>query len=140
MSGRMEEHGAWQPTGCQSTPAWRERCSNKKQQKRVIQGEEVRGTKRATTRAVCKREQQDTSAQDSMLSLVDCFEELTDPRVNRRRRHLLIDIIVVAMYMVPVKELLPSLEVTCLCSCFFQELAEAVSWPEIATQRQILGE
>ena len=35
-----------------------------------------------------------------MSSLVDSFSEVTDPRVNRRRRHCLIDIIIIAVLAV----------------------------------------
>jgi hypothetical protein len=31
-----------------------------------------------------------------METLCECFSDISDPRVNRRRRHLLIDIIIIA--------------------------------------------
>jgi predicted transposase YbfD/YdcC len=96
MSGRTEEYGASRGNGYPAAEAWREPCRDKKQKKRVLQGEEVHGAKRKSTRPGKKQRQMRNPAKHSVVSMIDCFDEITDPRINRRRRHLLIDIIVIA--------------------------------------------
>jgi len=80
---------------------WRELASNRRQKKQILQGQ-------ATHRAKRSKKQRDTVKKRStveppipaMSSLVDSFSEVTDPRVNRRRRHCLIDIIIIAVLAV----------------------------------------
>ncbi len=88
---------------------WKEPAANKRQKKRILQGEETKGSARARK----SRKEQNTEGHkpskkkhqtnDELLvvsSLVDSFSEIVDPRINRRRRHLLIDIIVIAVLAV----------------------------------------
>jgi predicted transposase YbfD/YdcC len=102
MSRRNTKHPLQKSaSGPKSRRPWHERASNKRQKKRILQGEAIRTAKRS-------RKQRDTTKKrrtvkrpiPAMLSLVDSFSEVTDPRVNRRRRHGLIDIIIIAMLAV----------------------------------------
>lgn len=76
---------------------WQARASNKRKKKQIVQGEATEGAKRSRKRAeTAKKVRTTEDAIPALASLVDTFSELTDPRVNRQRRHLLIDIVVIA--------------------------------------------
>lgn len=91
-------------------PHWRERVGNKRKKKRVLQGEAVRASKRRKTKGAGKPRggSRKTKRRNRtrriyipiMSSLIDCCAELKDPRVNRRRRHVLIDIVVISVLAV----------------------------------------
>jgi predicted transposase YbfD/YdcC len=66
-----------------------------------VRGEAIRGRKRsAKQRGVGRKRRLIARPIPAMSSLVDSFSEVTDPRVDRQRRHLLIDIIVIAVLAV----------------------------------------
>lgn len=102
MSQRNAKHPSRKSTSERNSPRrWQERASNKRQKKRIVQGEETRGSKRSDKqRSTRKKRHAVKHPIPAMSSLVDSFSEVTDPRVNRQRRHLLIDIIVIAVLAV----------------------------------------
>jgi predicted transposase YbfD/YdcC len=72
-------------------------ASNKRQKKRIVQGEATSSsTRTAKPKRVVKGDVVTERSTSVVLSLVESFSEVSDPRVNRQRRHLLIDIIVIA--------------------------------------------
>lgn len=84
--------GSHDPQNCQKY------CANKRQKKQAIRGElnrpaRTRGAKRRSSKT---KSQSTASLGDRMETLCECFSDISDPRVNRRRRHLLIDIIIIA--------------------------------------------
>lgn len=101
----LQEHAKPSPrkfTSKQNTRRiWQERASNKRQKKRIVQGEAVKGSKRIEKhKKLTKGKVPIKHPVPAMLSLVESFSEVRDPRVNRQRRHRLIDIIVIAMLAV----------------------------------------
>ena len=102
MSRRNAKHPPQKSTSQQnSRRPWQERASNKRQKKRIVQGEATRGSKRSDKqRDTTKRGGTIEHPIPAMSSLVDSFSEVTDPRVNRQRRHCLIDIILIAVLAV----------------------------------------
>lgn len=75
---------------------WQSRASNKRIKKKTLSGEFSRGRRQRT---VAKS----TASSDdggSIQSLVKCFQRVEDPRVDRTKQHLLIDIMVIAMLAV----------------------------------------
>lgn len=104
MSRRNVKHPPQKCTSQQkSRRPWQERASNKRQKKQILQGIATRGSKRSdkqrnTTKK--RRRRRIGGPIPAMSSLVDSFSEVTDPRVNRQRRHCLIDIIVIAVLAV----------------------------------------
>jgi len=91
----MSKDGTGRPT-CQD---WQEDCANKRQKKRALGGELIqpaprtKGTKRRSSKA---KSQALASVAERLETLCECFADLSDPRVNRLRRHRLIDIVVIA--------------------------------------------
>lgn len=73
---------------------WQERASNKQKKKRIRDGQSISSRKRPSKRKTspCTSDRSVTV----ISSLVECFSDVDDPRINRQRRHLLIDIIVIA--------------------------------------------
>lgn len=87
----------------QTSRPWREPCRNKRQKKRVLQGQCEGGNKRASKQKDCKSKKKKRKVGHPIpvvSSLIDCFSEMKDPRIDRRRRHSLIDIIVIAVLAV----------------------------------------
>jgi predicted transposase YbfD/YdcC len=78
---------------------WQKRASNKRQKKQILQGEAAQSCGSAKQRGTKKRRTVKRPI-PAMSSLVDSFSEVTDPRVNRQRRHYLIDIIIIAVLAV----------------------------------------
>lgn len=82
----------------QPRPAWNEHAPNKRQKKRIVQGEATSGSGRCERQPQPAKEDHEVERPSSAVrSLIDSFSEVVDPRVNRQRRHLLIDIIVIAV-------------------------------------------
>jgi len=102
MSRRNAKHAPRKSTSERKSPRrWQERASNKRQKKRIVQGEATRGSKHSDKqRGTTKKGRTLERPIPAMSSLVDSFSEVTDPRVNRQRRHRLIDIIVIAVLAV----------------------------------------
>lgn len=79
---------------------WMRRCSNKNEKRQLLntvvkKGKSKRGRVADGEReADCCRVE---TAAGCMVSIKESFSGLSDPRVNRRRRHLLIDIVVIAV-------------------------------------------
>lgn len=80
-------------------PVWKESCANKRQKKRALSGD-VCTAGGSVERQSCRKKQKPLDAENPLQSLSECFSDVADPRVNRRRRHLLIDIIVIAVLAV----------------------------------------
>jgi len=81
---------------CNARQEWQEHCANKRQKKRHLSGERA-GPARASKHHASKVKSQPVkSFSQRMKTLCECFSNLPDPRVNRQRRHLLIDIVVIA--------------------------------------------
>lgn len=81
---------------------WNEPCANKKQKKERLNcgGNKKRRKKGKKSPKPPKKAtafEPDTGLHDCARSMKESFGELTDPRVNRRRRHLLMDIMVMAI-------------------------------------------
>lgn len=77
-----------------SEKPWTEPANNKHEKRRRINGQTVGRNKRSSTSPRKKQ----TSAEPSRIeSLIECFHEIDDPRINRRKLHLLIDIIVISV-------------------------------------------
>lgn len=74
---------------------WKAPSPNKHRKKKSLSGE-LNRVGRRRKRDLPKRR----TAGETILSLCDCFVDLTDPRVERSRRHLLIDIVVIAVLAV----------------------------------------
>ena len=77
---------------------WEQPANNKREKKRIVSGQATqtpanKARKPAKNAAAASRER---SRQARIESLMECFAEIEDPRINRRRRHLFIDIIVIA--------------------------------------------
>lgn len=80
---------------------WRNPCANKRQKKRVLEGRAAPRIRRAHGKPKAKkrrsRKSRSLHLKWRLASLVDMFSGLEDPRVNRQRRHLLVDIVVSAV-------------------------------------------
>ncbi len=80
---------------------WQERASNKRQKKRIVQGEAIGASKGSNKQGDARKKGRHVQCPiPAMSSLVDSFSEVTDPRVNRQRRHCLIDIMIIAVLAV----------------------------------------
>lgn len=75
---------------------WEALCNNKDDKKKVISGEPLESTTK-TVKQVMQPKAVPTDDYSAILSLVQCFDEIEDPRINRRRVHNLIDMIVIAI-------------------------------------------
>jgi hypothetical protein len=75
---------------------WNAFCENKHDKMKVLCGEPLQTT---TTQSeqVAKPTAIVVDDYSAILSLVQCFDEMEDPRINRRRVHNLIDMIVIAI-------------------------------------------
>jgi predicted transposase YbfD/YdcC len=75
---------------------WQTLCNNKNDKEKVLSGEPLESSAKATTHVVQPKA---GGADDfsGILSLVQCFDEIKDPRINRTRVHNLIDIIVISI-------------------------------------------
>jgi len=102
MSQRNVKHPPRQPTSPpNSRRPWQERASNKRQKKRIVQGAAMRVSTRSDKQRKSKKKRCAMECPiPAMSSLVDSFSEVTDPRVNRQRRHLFMDIIIIAVLAV----------------------------------------
>ncbi len=76
-------------------PPWRDRCANKKEKKRVLDGRTAAGGRARAKKVPSGGNLIEKTP--SLRSLINCMENLSDPRVNRRRLHLLIDIVVISV-------------------------------------------
>lgn len=82
---------------------WHEPCATKRQRKERLNSGGAK--KRGRNRKIEKTDDENGSSNseshqrldDCLVSIKDSFNGLGDPRVNRRRRHLLIDIMVIAI-------------------------------------------
>lgn len=106
MAAARCRHVAAPSTPSPPRPPWKEPCSNKKEKKRLLSGRAPsrarKGRKDQPSAAKKKRRpaRVDLQSKQNVLSLVESLEGLTDPRVNRRRRHLLMDIVVIGVLAV----------------------------------------
>lgn len=75
---------------------WLQPCDNKQDKMKVLSGEPLEMPAKGGTQVVMAEAPVD-DAYSSILSLVECFDEIEDPRINRRRVHNLIDIIVIGI-------------------------------------------
>jgi len=75
---------------------WEAFCKNKDDKKKVLSGQPLESTAKTKTQVVSPKTVQ-ADDYSAILSLVQCFDELEDPRINRRRVHNLIDMIVIAI-------------------------------------------
>lgn len=75
---------------------WQQYCGNKDEKKRVLSGEAVQATAKPKAAPATKVITQPEES-CSILALVECFSDIVDPRVNRRQRHNLIDLIVISI-------------------------------------------
>ncbi len=75
---------------------WEAFCNNMDDKTKVLSGEPLESTAKMKTQVV---QAKPTGGDDysATLSLVQCFDEIEDPRINQRRVHNLIDIIVIAI-------------------------------------------
>jgi len=75
---------------------WEQFCGNKDEKKKVLSGQAVETTSPPKS-APATQVTRPTDEPCSILALVECFSDITDPRINRRRRHKLIDLIVISI-------------------------------------------
>lgn len=81
--------------------AWQEPASNKRQKKRIVQGLPIHMPARSGQQQNSKKKRRTIEHPiPGISSLVDSFFEVTDPRINRQRRHLFMDIILIAVLAV----------------------------------------
>lgn len=102
MSQRNVKHPPRQPASAANfRRPWQERASNKRQKKRIVQGTARRvPTRSDQPRDRTKKGRAMEGPIPAMSSLVESFSEVTDPRVNRQRRHCFTDIIIIAVLAV----------------------------------------
>ena len=86
----------------QPCPPWQENCANKRQQKRTLSGERDTAATptRTSTHTASGKPPATPLGVGPLQSLGECFADVVDPRLNRRKRHLLLDIIVIAILAV----------------------------------------
>jgi predicted transposase YbfD/YdcC len=94
------KEGCLSPVG--PVASWNEPCANKKQKKERLNSggkrkhrKKRKGSPKPQKKA--KASESGTGLGECVISIKESFGELSDPRVNRRRRHLLIDIMVIAI-------------------------------------------
>lgn len=99
MSRRnAKESSQKRKTSGQSRQPWQQRARNKREKKRIIEGEATSSAGGSDKQAKATKKKQRTEQPVSAVSsLLASFSDVDDPRVNRRRRHVLIDIIVIAV-------------------------------------------
>lgn len=82
----------------QNQRPWRARTANKRKKKQQAQTTSAKKSKRPKKRNLLKKQKAATPAVTEVLeSLRDSLASLTDPRVDRQRRHLLLDIVIIAV-------------------------------------------
>lgn len=84
----------------QRSQPWNGRCANKREKKKVISGGKTKGCRRKEDGQASRKTRAGTrefTAEECMLSVQEYFQDVPDPRVNRRRLHGLLDIIVIAL-------------------------------------------
>lgn len=74
---------------------WKDFCQNKEEKRRQIDGDVSGGGK--TPHTTDRRKRGRSESFHAVESLAECFGDIEDPRINRQRRHLLIDMIVIAI-------------------------------------------
>jgi predicted transposase YbfD/YdcC len=102
MARRIAQTVPAKPQSQSASKPWRERAANKSRKKRIIQGTATTGTgpSKENRSSRKRRKKKEDGSLPIVSSMIRSFSQLADPRVNRRRRHLLIDIIVVAVLAV----------------------------------------
>lgn len=75
---------------------WEAFCENKHEKLKVLSGEPLETNRKQKTQVVTPKTLP-VEGYSAILSLVQCFDEVEDPRINRRRVHNLIDMIVIAV-------------------------------------------
>lgn len=79
---------------------WNQRCANKREKKKAISGGNEKGVRRNKDDQASRQARagtRDFTSEECMLSIAEHFRDVSDPRVNRRRLHLLIDIVVISL-------------------------------------------
>ena len=83
------------------TKPWTQPANNKRQKKLILsdQADIVSPSTKARSAIISRsKTSADSSSQRMRIdSLMECFAGVEDPRINRRRRHLLIDLIVISI-------------------------------------------
>lgn len=82
------------------TQPWNERCANKREKKKAISGGNEKVTRKNKDGQASRQARAGTrefTAEECMVSIQEYFRDVSDPRVNRRRLHCLIDIIVISL-------------------------------------------
>ena len=88
--------GNRKPSSRDNDRHWEAFCNNKDDKKKVLSGEVLATTAKPKTQAA-KSKKIEADDYSAILSLVQCFDEIEDPRIDRRRVHNLIDLIVIAI-------------------------------------------
>lgn len=79
---------------------WNERCANKREKKKAISGGNEKGARGKRNGQASRKAgagMQEFTTEECMLSIQEHFRDVSDPRVNRRRLHRLIDIVVISL-------------------------------------------